>query len=863
MAIDDLEHENATATTENASHASSNDEFEEGSSSQNILPMDLPVNSPVTEGPSPAMGGAELVETDEAPSVDEIRSAVAAPALEGGQTMGVAPAGLGHDDTAASVTQLVAPVAKMGGSSSAAANVSELRTPLVATAGGSTSLVAEGGTDAVEDEYESKSDLDPEDVRMFREGFTNPVGRAEGRSRFIELTVTNNYSLWYRSMRIALIGRNKLGIVDGKWTKEQFREKYWYQWERCNAIVLSWMMNSVAPTLISGIAYATSVIYKRGLTKLKDLWDESESVIPTDGCDCVKTKEFIIHLQKQKVYQFLMGLNDSYSQARSQILMMKPLPSGNQPYAMLMSDESQRVVAASAGILGSQFFNSNSAKPSFNPKFRKNYNIQCGFCKMKGHSREKYFKIIGYPSDYKFKKKRGAGPYNARVEPGYTMHMYSNHVSNHVPQSTPMPHLRAYQNPQQNMNQGFVYSQATNQAQGHSGPQAQAGSSSIQAQDLPQVSLHGLKEVLFLSLKNNANMLTKTSVVAPSKPRRVLLPNGDVTQVTHTGDSNISDISTLKEVFYDLFCGRVREIGRERDGLYFLQRYGGKKLTTVSLAAAGIKLRQGNTIVDVALWHKRLGHVSSSVHRKLFAAKLTSINDTINNCSVRLCARQTRLSFPSSCIKTIAAFDLIHLDVWGLYNYETFDGNKYFLTFNKIVKAIRSDNGSEFVNSNYTTLFQKYGIIHQSTYPCTLQQNGVAERKHRHILEVTRALRFQANIPIKYSVLAAVYIINKMTSSVLHGLSPFELMYGKAKPVVLMGFSDTQKAYIRLDLSSYCFFIKRDVSFKEDIFPFKDITATSPHIFLPPGLSNSSEEQPSLPSVPARHVSTDSSHLHQ
>ncbi|XP_070049709.1 uncharacterized protein [Nicotiana tomentosiformis] len=316
----------------------------------------------------------------------------------------------------------------------------------------------------------------------FEEGVTvavtHPLYLAPGDTSGISLILfqligTDNYSLWYRSMRIALLIRNKLGIVDARWPKERFREKYWYQWERCNTIVLSWLMNSVAPVLISGIAYATNAqkvwtdlqerfdkvndtrcynLHKEIATlsqgtsstsvyysKLKDFWDESKYVIPTPDCDCVKTKEFIVHLRKQKVYQFLMGLNDSYSQARSQILMMKPLSSVNQAYAILMSDESQRAVAASAGILGSSptvnathSYDSTalySAKPSFNPKFRKNYNIQYEFYKMKGHSKENCYKIIGYPSDHKFKKKEGAGVYNAIVEPGYTMPMYSNHVS--------------------------------------------------------------------------------------------------------------------------------------------------------------------------------------------------------------------------------------------------------------------------------------------------------------------------------------------------------------------------------------------------------------------------------------------------
>ena len=70
--------------------------------------------------------------------------------------------------------------------------------------------------------------------------------------------------------------------------------------------------------------------------------------------------------------------------------------------------------------------------------------------------------------------------------------------------------------------------------------------------------------------------------------------------------------------------------------------------------------------------------------------------------------------------------------------------------FYKVVKVVKTDNGSEFVNSFYCSLFKKLGIIHQTTCAYTPQQNGVVERKHMHILEVTRALRFQGEIKIKF-----------------------------------------------------------------------------------------------------------------
>ena len=78
---------------------------------------------------------------------------------------------------------------------------------------------------------------------------------------------------------------------------------------------------------------------------------------------------------------------------------------------------------------------------------------------------------------------------------------------------------------------------------------------------------------------------------------------------------------------------------------------------------------------------------------------------------------------------------------------------KQFIVYNKTqfdrnVKVIRLDNSTEFVNSVCKDLFNNFGIVNQTSCSYTPLQNGVAERKHRHLLEVTRALRFQAKIPI-------------------------------------------------------------------------------------------------------------------
>ena len=60
---------------------------------------------------------------------------------------------------------------------------------------------------------------------------------------------------------------------------------------------------------------------------------------------------------------------------------------------------------------------------------------------------------------------------------------------------------------------------------------------------------------------------------------------------------------------------------------------------------------------------------------------------------------------------------------------------------------LRSNNGSEFVLNSF---YASKGIIHQLSCMETSQQNSVVERKHQHLLAVARALRFQANLPLKF-----------------------------------------------------------------------------------------------------------------
>ena len=78
------------------------------------------------------------------------------------------------------------------------------------------------------------------------------------------------------------------------------------------------------------------------------------------------------------------------------------------------------------------------------------------------------------------------------------------------------------------------------------------------------------------------------------------------------------------------------------------------------------------------------------------------------------------------------------------------------------------------------SFFKSKGITHQTSCTYTRQQNGIVERKHRHLLNVAHALLFQSNLPVRFwdeCVLTAAYLINRTPASVLDGKTPYEMLY--------------------------------------------------------------------------------------
>ena len=118
---------------------------------------------------------------------------------------------------------------------------------------------------------------------------------------------------------------------------------------------------------------------------------------------------------------------------------------------------------------------------------------------------------------------------------------------------------------------------------------------------------------------------------------------------------------------------------------------------------------------------------------------------------------------------------------------------QYFLIHETPVKTdiqkVRTDNGLEFIQTPCATMFNTIGIIHQTSVPGTPQQNRRVERKHRHLLDTSRALKIQSNVPISFRgecLLTAAYLITKIPIAKLHWKTPHELLFGTVPDFYLL-----------------------------------------------------------------------------
>ncbi|XP_075096547.1 uncharacterized protein LOC142174617 [Nicotiana tabacum] len=371
---------------------------------------------------------------------------------------------------------------------------------------------------------------------------------------------------WRRSMIVSLSTRNKIAFIDGSCPRPVDDSPQIKLWDRCNNMVISWMTSSLSPD----IAESGSLDIASYFNKLKKLWDELAFLHSkyANRCNCGGRSE---EEEENKLYQFLMGLNDAYVSVRSNLLMMQPLPSLDNAYNILLQDERQRQ-----------------------------------FTKGKRIARNVEVQNLGVNSD-STNLPSECPPDSGSLVLGLTKEQYTQllHLlqQNHVSDSPTQYGLMGSAN-----FAGMV-------------PSPACGPSLKRPVEVGKVD-HGLYKLLVDGSSTVSTVLTSTcdsDSVSSCKYHSPLFP---VSHCTYQSDVNKMEI----------------------------------------------------------LWHNQLGHMPFSRMKDISVFPCKFSNKQPFVCSICSLARQPRLPFPDSCIKTSSSFQLVHVDTWGPYSSPTYNGCKYFFT---------------------------------------------------------------------------------------------------------------------------------------------------------------------------------------
>eukprot|EP00261_Vitis_vinifera_P031368 XP_019072611.1 PREDICTED: uncharacterized protein LOC109121793 [Vitis vinifera] len=266
----------------------------------------------------------------------------------------------------------------------------------------------------------------------------------------------DNYSTWSRAMRISLSAKDKIGFVTGSIKPPSSTDDSFPSWQRCNDMVISWQLNSIHPDIANSVIYAETAseiwadlrerfsqgndsrIYqiKRDIvehrqgqqsisvyyTKLKAFWDELSSYHEVLSCSCGGLEKLKERDEKERVMQFLMGLNDSYAAIRGQILLMHPLPDTRRVYSLVLQQEKQVEVSLNNGNKNhyAMLADRDNKATSAHQVQKQKTPLHCSYCDRDYHSIEKCYYLHGFPIGHKLHGKN--------VKPPNQRHSNANNV---------------------------------------------------------------------------------------------------------------------------------------------------------------------------------------------------------------------------------------------------------------------------------------------------------------------------------------------------------------------------------------------------------------------------------------------------
>ena len=299
---------------------------------------------------------------------------------------------------------------------------------------------------------------------------------------------------------------------------------------------------------------------------------------------------------------------------------------------------------------------------------------------------------------------------------------------------------------------------------------------------------------------------------------------------------------------------------------------------------------------SVSLWHQRFGHLNENDLKSLFKNQLVSGLNLAAGKGDEVChgcelGKSKRFPFPkTSQRKTTKPLQLIHSDLCGPLNIASVGGSKYFVSFiddysryvsvyflktkdeaydkfieyvelveNQFdlkVKKFRSDGGGEYISTNFKNFCKSRGIAVEGSISYSPQQNGVAERMNRTLMEMARSMISHSNAPSNLwaeAVATAAHIRNRCPTSSFKGATPCEMLSGvkpdvnhlrvfgcdvyvhipdqkrrkldkKAYKAVFVGYPLGKKGYKIYNPANKRFAYSRDVTFIENSFTMFDTT---------------------------------------
>ncbi len=338
---------------------------------------------------------------------------------------------------------------------------------------------------------------------------------------------------------------------------------------------------------------------------------------------------------------------------------------------------------------------------------------------------------------------------------------------------------------------------------------------------------------------------------------------------------------------------------------------------------------------SLPIWHRRLAHVQPDVIKDMSKSngvhgiQLSDSTTNSNVCTGCVYGKAHRTAIPKkSETRATKLLQLVHSDVNGPIEVPSLGGSRYFVTFiddysrwttmytmkqksetfacfqkfhsfaekhtgfsiqsvnvikrssksDESLKALRTDNGGEYLSSDFKSYLIRHGIQHQLTVAYTPQQNGVSERMNRTLMDCVRSLLHTANLDKKFwaeALSTAVHVRNRVFSrSLPRNVTPYKRWMGtnpdvsyfrvfgckcwyvipkhkvykldrRSKEGLMLGYSTQSKGYKIWDVVSQTIVVSRDVTFDES-------SMDNPEVQIPP-----SDDHSSNVDVPGGEVKND------